>query len=430
MKYFILATFLLTYFGIVVRRDKANIFVYISIFLFFIVKAINFKDAFNFINYNVLGIFLGTSILSFLFTNSKVPAYIVSKIEQKKISVGMIYLLICIVTSFISAFIENVATILIMAPVALEFTRRNNLNPVPLFIGMAISSNLQGCATMVGDSPSIILAMETGMNFNNFFFMPAAKLGQAAGKPGLFFFVQFGALLSFFILYLFFRREKGKVEYNEEKEYKVKTYLPTFSLVLMIITLAITSFFQDRFAFFPAVVCLFYGFITAFIYFKKFRNEDISIKQIDWDSFFLLIGIFILVGTIKKFGFIETVADFLFKTGGKNPFLLFNLIVWISVFISSFVDNIPYTMAMISGIKILCGKLSLNPYLFLFGLLIGSSIGGNITPIGASCNVVGVGILKKYGYKVKFPDFVKIGLPFTIFAVLGSSLLLWFVYTR
>ena len=430
MKYFILAIFLLTYFGIVIRRDKANIFVYISIFLFFIIKAINFKDAFNFINYNVLGIFLGTSILSFLFTNSKVPAYIVSKIEQKKLPVGIIYLLICIVTSFISAFIENVATILIMAPVALEFTRRNNLNPIPLFVGMAISSNLQGCATMVGDSPSIILAMETGMNFNDFFFMPATKLGLPSGKPGIFFFVQFGALLSFFILYLFFRREKGKVEYREEKKYNVKTYLPAFSLILMIITLAITSFFQDRFSFFPAVVCLSYGFITALIYFKKFKDENVSIKQIDWDSFFLLIGIFILVGTIKKFGFIETVADFLLKTGGKNPFLLFNLIVWISVLISSFVDNIPYTMAMISGIKILCSNLSLNPYLFLFGLLIGSSIGGNITPIGASCNVVGVGILKKNGYKVKFSDFVKIGLPFTVFAVSGSSLLLWFIYTR
>ncbi len=430
MKYFILAIFLITYFGIVVRRDKANIFVYFSIFLFFIIKAINLKDAFNFINYNVLGIFLGTSILSFLFTNSKVPAYIVSKIEQKKLSVGIIYLLICIVTSFISAFIENVATILIMAPVALEFTRKNNLNPIPLFVGMAISSNLQGCATMVGDSPSIILAMETGMNFNDFFFMPAEKLGLSSGKPGLFFFVQFGALLSFFILYLFFRREKGKVEYREEKEYKVKTYLPTFSLILMIITLAITSFFQDKFSFFPAVICLSYGFITALIYFKKFKDENISIKQIDWDSFFLLIGIFILVGTIKKFGFIETVADFLLKTGGKNPFLLFNLIVWISVFISSFVDNIPYTMAMISGIKILCSNLSLNPYLFLFGLLIGSSIGGNITPIGASCNVVGVGILKKNGYKVKFSDFIKIGFPFTIFAVSGSSLLLWLIYTR
>jgi len=430
MKYFILAIFLLTYFGIVIRRDKANIFVYISIFLFFVIKAINFKDAFNFINYNVLGIFLGTSILSFLFTNSKVPAYIVSKIEQKKLPVGIIYLLICIVTSFISAFIENVATILIMAPVALEFTRRNNLNPIPLFVGMAISSNLQGCATMVGDSPSIILAMETGMNFNDFFFMPAEKLELSSGKPGIFFFVQFGALLSFFILYLFFRREKGNVKYREEKKYNVKTYLPAFSLVLMIITLAITSFFQNRFSFFPAVVCLFYAIITALIYFKKFKDENVSIKQIDWDSFFLLIGIFILVGTIKKFGFIETVADFLLKTGGQNPFLLFNLIVWISVFISSFVDNIPYTMAMISGIKILCSNLSLNPYLFLFGLLIGSSIGGNITPIGASCNVVGVGILKKNGYKVKFSDFVKIGLPFTVFAVSGSSLLLWFIYTR
>jgi len=434
MKNLILILFLLTYFGIVLergkrdKRDKSNIFVYGCVFLFIILKAINFKDIFSFINYNVLGIFLGTSILSFLFTNSKVPAHIVGKIEEKNTSVGMIYLLICIITSFISSFIENVATILIMAPVALEFTKKNDLNPVPLFIGMMVSSNLQGCATMIGDSPSIILAIEANMNFLDFFFISGRKLGLASGKLGLFFFVQFGAILSFFVLYFFFRKEKGQIKFKEE-EYKVKTYLPTFSIILMVITLAITSFFQDKFSFFPACICLFFGIITLLIYLKKFKDEKISIKHIDWDSFFLLIGIFILVGTLKKFGFIEMIADFLIKTGGKNPFILFNLIVWISVFISAFIDNIPYTMAMISGIQILCTKLSLNPYLFLFGLLLGTCLGGNITPIGASCNIVGMGILKKNGYKVKFSDFVKIGLPFTIIAVAGSTLLLWVMYT-
>ncbi len=427
MKNLILILFFITYFGIVFKRDKANIFVYGCVFLFIILKAINFQDIFYSINYNVLGIFLGTSILSFLFTNSKIPAYIVSKIEQKNLSVGMIYLLICIITSFISSFIENVATILIMAPVAFEFTKKNNLNPIPLFVGMAVSSNLQGCATMIGDSPSIILAMESNMNFLDFFYMPGKKLGLSNGRPGLFFFVQFGAIFSYFVLYLFFRKEKGKIKFKNE-EYKIKTYIPTFSIILMIITLAITSFFQDKFSFFPACVCLFYGLTTLFIYLKKFKDEKISIKHIDWDSFFLLIGIFILVGTLKKYGFIEMIADFLLKIGGKNPFILFNLIVWISVFISAFVDNIPYTMAMISGIQILCTKLSLNPYLFLFGLLLGTCVGGNITPIAASCNVVGVGILKKNGYKVKFSDFVKIGLPFTIIAVFGSTLLLYFVY--
>jgi Na+/H+ antiporter NhaD/arsenite permease-like protein len=85
-------------------------------------------------------------------------------------------------------------------------------------------------------------------------------------------------------------------------------------------------------------------------------------------------------------------------------------------------------MAMISGIKILCERLNTNPYVFLFGLLIGTCVGGNITPVGASCNVVAVGILKKNGYKVKFTEFVKVGLPFSIISVSGATLLLWLVY--
>ncbi|MCD6408543.1 TRAP transporter large permease subunit [bacterium] len=427
MKFLVLILFLLAYSGIVIKREKGNYFVYSVIFIFLLLKIINFSDIVNFLNYNVLGIFLGTSILSFLFTVSKVPSVIINRIVEKKLRTGIVYLLICIITSFISAFVENVATILIMAPVALEFTRKYKLNPVPLFVGMAISSNLQGCATMVGDSPSIILAMETGMNFNNFFYMPAAKLNLSTGKPGIFFFVQFGAILSFFILYLFFRKEREITHRNGEK-IQVSSWIPAILIITMIFSLAATSFLQEKFSFFPAVICLSYG-IGGLIWFLTTQKEEkISPKHIDWDSFFLLIGIFILVGTIKKMGFIEDIANFLVKVGEKNPFVLYLIIVWFSVLISSFVDNIPYTLAMLSGIKILSLKLGVNPFIYYFGLLMGSCIGGNITPIGASCNVVGVGILRKNGYKVNFIDFAKIGLPFTLIAVSGSSLLMWFIY--
>lgn len=427
MKLFVLIIFFLTYFGIVYRREKGNYFVYSVILIFLLLRIISFYDIKNFINYNVLGIFLGTSILSFLFTSSKVPSAIIGKIVEKDFSIGVVYLLICVITSFISAFVENVATILIMAPVALEFTRKYKLNPVPLFVGMAISSNLQGCATMVGDSPSIILAMETGMNFNDFFYMPAAKLGISSGKPGIFFFVQFGAILSFFVLYLFYRREKQKTHYDGEK-IKVLSWIPTILIITMILSLAATSFLQDKFSFFPAVICLSFGIGGLLWFLITKKGEKVSIRHIDWDSFFLLIGIFVMVGTIKKMGFIEDIANFLVKVGEKNPFTLYLVIVWFSVLISSFIDNIPYTLAMLSGIKILSAKLGLNPYIYYFGLLIGSCIGGNITPIGASCNVVGVGILRKNGYKTTFFDFARIGLPFTIIAVAGSSLLMWFIY--
>ncbi len=391
--------------GIVLKREKGLYFVFGGVFLLLVLKIVEFKEIFHFINYNVLGIFLGTSILSYLFAYSGVPAHIVDKIVEKKYPTGFIFLLICIITGFISAFVENVATILIMAPVALEFTKKYKINPVPLFVGMAVSSNLQGCATMVGDSPSIILAMESNLNFNNFFYMPSYKLGQISGKPGLFFFVEFGAILSFFVLYLFFKKEKA-VHQDFSERHKVNSYFPTFLLIFLILTLAITSFFQNKFSFFPAVICVAYGILGSFWLFLK-KAEKINIKEIDWESFFLLIGIFILVGSLKKVGFIDDIADFLLKTG-KNEFTIYLMIVWISVLISAFVDNIPYTMAMISGIKVLCERMNTNPYIFLFGFLIGTCVGGNITPIGASCNVVGIGILRKNVIKLNFQILLKL----------------------
>jgi Na+/H+ antiporter NhaD/arsenite permease-like protein len=317
---------------------------------------------------------------------------------------------------------------MIMAPVALAYTRKYHLNPVSLLIGMAVASNLQGCATMVGDSPSIILAMESGMNFNDFFYMPAAKLGLPVGRPGLFLFVQFGALLSFPILYAVFRKEK-KVYKLEKEIFKVRSWVPVWLLVTMIVSLAVSSFFQNRFAFFPLVICLFFG-LAGMTWLKLSHNEKISKEHIDWESFFLLLGIFLLVGSIKKAGFIDSLAGYLAGAGTKSPFLLYLIIVWMSVAVSAFVDNIPYTLAMVSCVKTLAVSIQVNPYIFLFGLLLGTCIGGNITPIGASCNVVGVGILKKNGYRVGFLDFVRIGLPFTLAAVAGSSLLMWLVYTR
>ena len=115
---------------------------------------------------------------------------------------------------------------------------------------------------------------------------------------------------------------------------------------------------------------------------------------------------------------------------GKNIFLGYTLIVLISVFLSAFIDNIPFLAAMLPVAVSMSDKLHLNPSLFLFGLLIGASLGGNITPFGASANIVACGLLKKEGYEVKFKDFAKIGLPFTLVAVAAAYLFVWFVWSR
>ena len=104
------------------------------------------------------------------------------------------------------------------------------------------------------------------------------------------------------------------------------------------------------------------------------------------------------------------------------------MIVWISVFLSAFIDNVPFLVAMLPVVQIVTGKLGIVPHAMYFGLLLGASIGGNITPIGASANIVAMGILKKQGYKVKFMEFVRIGFPFTIASVTVSSLFIWLVF--
>jgi Na+/H+ antiporter NhaD/arsenite permease-like protein len=151
-------------------------------------------------------------------------------------------------------------------------------------------------------------------------------------------------------------------------------------------------------------------------------------KNIDWNTFFFLIGVFVLIGSLSHVGIIEDIARFLSGITGGNIFFAFSLIVGVSVLLSAFIDNIPYITAMIPVARIVAENMGASPELLLFGLLIGATLGGNITPIGASANIVSVGMLRERGYKVSFGEFLKIGLPFTIAAVTSGCIFLWFTW--
>lgn len=418
MKLFVVAVFLVTYILLMLKKGHPFIILGSAIGLLFVSRAISPIQAITSVNYNVLGVFLGTMILSGLFIFSAVPAYLATKLVDRAKTVGMALLSVCILAGFISSFVENVATVLIVAPIAFEVARKLKANPIPFLIGIAVSSNLQGCATMIGDSPSIILALSSGMNFMDFFWMK--------GKPGITFAVELGAIASFYVLYLLFKKYKEPVVQIEEV--KVKTWFPTCLLSLMMFTLALSSFIKDKPVYSIAIICMIYG--TGGLVWHEIRHkESISlIKDLDWHTFFFLIGIFILVGSLTYTGVIDDIARVITNFTRGNKFLAYTIIVWLSVLLSAFVDNIPYTVAMIPVAKLVAASLGAPVEPFLFGLLIGASLGGNITPIGASANVVAVGLLQKEKYQVKFSDFVKIGFPFTIAAVSVAYLFIWFVW--
>jgi len=423
MKSLSLTIFLVCYalIGYFMNRQKqglALVSVYLGAVVLLLSRAINLNQALVSININVLGVFLGTMVLSSLFIFSGVPAYLASNFVDKSRSICMAMLLVCGLSGFISSYTENVATVLIVAPIAFEIAKAININPVPLLIGVALSANLQGTATMIGDSPSIILAMQSGMNFNDFFWMK--------GRPGIFFAVELGAIGAFFILWLIFRKHNQSPKKIEI--IKPKTWIPAIFMSLMVLSLVISSFIKNRHQYTVAFICLSWAFVGLIWHEFKHRESISLVRNLDWQTFFFLIGIFILVGSLSYNGIIEDIAGCLSSITGQNAFFAYMLIVWMSVFISAFVDNIPYTIAMIPVAKIVASNLGMSMYPFLFGLLIGTCLGGNITPIGASCNLVTIGILRKEGYKVKFSEFVKMGLPFTVIAVLLGSLFIWFFW--
>jgi len=141
------------------------------------------------------------------------------------------------------------------------------------------------------------------------------------------------------------------------------------------------------------------------------------------------MGVFIIVESLTQAGWIARVSDFLSNQVGDNVLFGYILLVIMSVVISGFVDNVPYLAAMLPVAIQMSEKLNFSPALLLFGLLIGASLGGNITPIGASANIVACGILKKEGYVVSFPQFMKVSVPFTIVAVVPAAVFVWFIWS-
>ena len=161
------------------------------------------------------------------------------------------------------------------------------------------------------------------------------------------------------------------------------------------------------------------------------KNKEIvknAFKEIDYYTIVLLTGLFVVIGGVKSAGVIDVIGDAIASLGSGSVFIVYTIIVWMSVILSAFIDNIPYTATMLSIVPVIAGELGIEPTLLYYGLLCGATLGGNLTPIGASANIAGIGILRKEGYEVKATTFMKFGVPFTLAAVITGYILLWIIW--
>ena len=409
--------FIATYTLIIFFRKYALIILLLAIIALFF-TGMTFSQMLTGINFNILGVFLGTMILSTLFIYSEVPAYLADKIISYTKKTSTAFLLICGLSAFISAFTENIATVFIVAPLALELCKKLKINPTALLIALSIASNLQGTSTLIGDAPSIILAMQTGMNFNDFFWIN--------GKPGIFFAIQFASIGAFLVLFWFFRKYKKESTKNTPPQKKVKSWMPTILMALMSIHLAVDPILPFHSSL--ASICLLWAAISVLWYaFQK--KEKISLfKELDWETLFFLTGIFILIQALVNAGIINLFAQTIYNLSAGSVFKAYFIIIIFSVFISAFVDNIPYTIAMIPVAQTIAIQTNSNQFLFVYGLLIGTCLGGNITSIGSSSNIVTAGLLHKNKIIFKNTDFIRIGFPFTLITVIMATSFIWFFY--
>ena len=377
---------------------------------------------FESLDFNVLLMIAGTMGLVQLFIESHMPERLADMIMAKVPNVQWAAVCLALFAGVISAFVDNVATVLMIAPVALEICKKLNTNPVPFIIGIAVSSNLQGAATLVGDTTAIMLGSALDMSFMDFFFYD--------GKPGMFFAVELGAVLSAAILYFIFRKEKSPIPKTSQLT-EVKDFVPTYLLLGTIVLLICASFIPNKPAITNGLICcvlLVIGLVYNFLK-KKTTDSFLSpIKAIDYETLGLLVGLFIMIGGISHMGVIDELAKLLANLGNGNVFLMYTIIVWASVIISAFIDNIPYVATMIPVIAGLALEMGCDPTPLYFGLLSGATLGGNCTPIGASANITGIGILRKEGYEVKNGDFFKIGIPFTLAAIIPAYIFVWVLF--
>ncbi|MBO2528152.1 MAG: arsenic transporter [Clostridiales bacterium] len=378
-------------------------------------------DAAGAINWNVLMMLFGTMGTVYFFIESKMPDVMAEKILHVAPNTMWAVVFISLFSGIISAFMDNVATVLMIAPIGLAVAKQLKISPVDMLICISVSSNLQGAATLVGDTTSIMLGGYADMNFLDFFIFQ--------GKASIFWAVELGALATVPVIMIIFRKQRQKV--NITVSSKVEDIVPTLLLTLNIVLLIVASFLPNMPETINGIICLVVFAVTAIYSLlrnKGFSKIAASFRDIDYRTLLLLASLFIIISGVEKAGVLDLLAEKMVLLGGGNLFVIYTIIVWVSVLLSAFIDNIPYVATMLPVVQSIALSMGIAPYVLYFGLLTGATLGGNITPIGASANIAAIGILRKSGYEVKNRQFFRIGLPFTLVAVLVGYLYIWFLW--
>ena len=293
MKLFTIILFAITYILMIALPKKRPYVALISAVIFVVSGAMPLGSVFSAIDWNVLLMLAGTMGTVALFIESKMPERMADLLLQKTPNVMWVAVALSVFAGVVSAFVDNVATVLMIAPVALSIAKKLKTSPVALLICIAVSSNLQGAATLVGDTTSIMLGGYANMDFLDFIVMD--------GKCSIFFAVELGALVTVPVIMFIFRKEKGKVTVGAPTA--VEDLFPTWLLCGTVVLLIAASFIPGRPALTNGLICMtlfLIGLVRSILQKKHFGPIKYALGEIDFETLLLLMSLFVVIGTLTE----------------------------------------------------------------------------------------------------------------------------------
>jgi Na+/H+ antiporter NhaD/arsenite permease-like protein len=373
------------------------------------------------IDWDVIFLLLGMMIIVGVLRRTGVFEFVaIWAAKRAKGSPLRVMVLLVLITAGASAFLDNVTTVLLIAPVTLLVCERLAVSPIPFLIAEVLSSNIGGAATLIGDPPNIIIASRSGLTFNDFLLhmAPMAALALAA-------FVAMIPVLFRGSFQVDTDRVADVMALNEKEAIKDRRLLIICGAVLAAV---FTGFIGHAvFHVEPSVVALLGAGLLVLLSRSKPRD---FMASVEWETLLFFAGLFIMIGALVKTGVIGRMADAAARATGGDPLTATMLILFVSALLSGIIDNIPYVAAM-SPIVLQLTEGIADPVqadALWWSLAIGADFGGNLTAIGASANVVVLGIAKRSGFPISFWQFTKKGAVVTLVTILLAAPYLWLRY--
>jgi Na+/H+ antiporter NhaD/arsenite permease-like protein len=419
-----IVVFLIVYVAITLELVNKAVSALLGVMVLLMLHVVSEHEAAALIDFETIMLLLGMMSIVAVLRKSGLFSIISVKIASlTKGSPVKILILFSIVTAVLSAFLDNVTTVLIIIPIIIELTRGMGLDPKIYVISQAIISNIGGTATLIGDPPNIIIGSKVGLTFNQFIVNLTLPV-----------------IISFIVTLLYIwltNREKFKpIDSNLAKLFSVQLLLEKIRIeflntridkkilikglaclaitILLFVTQTITKMS-------PGVVAVFMAMVLFTI---SGVNVEQMMEEVEWSTLLFFAGLFILVGVLEHKGVIEWLAQNIFLKIGDNPYVMVLTVLWVSGIVSGFLDNIPFTITMIPIVRLMLEATPIPNNILWWALALGACFGGNLTMIGASANIVSVGMAKQARVHISFLEFMKASATITIITLIIASVFL------